>query len=305
MNLDAVIDNDLFCRGMLPRRLPIVSAAYLLSAQIAALGLASAHSTANLRCWSTKILSEVQTSPFSYVSKHMFPLIYKLTRKQDVLETVAASYRTHSVKNDGKETSISSFYRRLYENRCVLSDDGWIEFRQELSDRISFSCEKLRNEKIAELPALSLAPDHGHTRNVSLARASDSSENSRSPSPSSSVTTASSSTPAEVQRQRSAEPLPAANEAFQIHQASHPAISHGSATTIIPDHRYISYIWEHAQARGLAVNDENTCLETFPKTYLHKVTYDGVSGEGIGRNGKLAKQAAYKQLSQLKGLSLF
>lgn len=298
------MDSDLFCRGMLPPQRPIVSAAYLLPPQIAALGLASAHSTVNLRYWSAKILSGVQMSLFSYVSKRMFPLTCKLTRKQDVLETVAASYRTHSLESDGQETSISSFYRGLNENRCVLSDDDWIEFRQELSDRISSSCEKLRNEKTAELPALSLDPYHGRTENVSWVGASDNSEKLRSPSPFSSTSSASSSTPAEAQRQSSSELLPAANGAFQIHQASCPAIKHKSATTIIPDHRYISYTWEHAQARGLAVNDENTCLETTPKIFFHKVTYDGTSCEGRGRNGKLAKQAAYKELCKVKGLRL-
>jgi hypothetical protein len=221
---------------------------------------------------------------------------------KDVLETVAASYRTTPTETTEQEASISSFYRSLYDQRCKLHDDGWIAFRQELSNQISVSCEKLRKEKIAELPASSSVSQFGRIRSKSSARGGDSSEDSRSPSPSSSVTTASSSTPAEAQRQSSAEHL---QEALQVHQASQPAMNHGTtAIGVIPDHQYISYVWLQAQARGLAVDDENTCLETRPKTYFHKVTYDSISGEGMGRSGKLAKQAAYKQLCELKGLRL-
>lgn len=210
-----------------------------------------------------------------------------------------------SMETIKQENSISSFYRSLYDQRHELDNDGWTAFRQKLSHRISVSCEKLRKEKIVELPASSSKSQFDHTSSEPTARGSDSSENSRSPSPSSSVATASSPTPAEAQRQSSAGNLPAANDALKIHQASQPAINHGSATiSVIPDHRYISYVWEQAQARGLAVNDENTCLETSPKTSFHRVTYDGISGEGMGRNGKLAKQAAYKQLCDLKGLRL-
>lgn len=233
------------------------------------------------------------------------PSTCKLTLKKDVVKTVAASYHVSSMETIKQENSISNFYRSLCDQRCELDDDAWTAFRQELSHQISVSCEKLRKEKMVELPAFSLDPQPGSTRTVPPAGGSDSSENSRSPSPSSSITTASSSTPAEAQRQSSAEHLLAENERLQTLQAPHSSRNNGpESVNLVPDQRYISYAKAHAQAHGMNVIDMKSRLYTDPETFCHKATYDGVSGEGTGVTVKSAKRAAYRQLCHLKGLTV-
>ena len=218
---------------------------------------------------------------------------------------VAASYGILFMDTVKHDDSISSFYRSLCDRRYELDDDGWIAFRQELSHRISVSYEKLRKEKLIELPAFSLTPQPYTIRNVTSIGGSDSSENSRSPSPSSSITTASSSTPAEAQRRNSAGPLPSAKETLHTLQVPQSSPNREiKSVNPIPDERYISYAKAHAQAHRMKIIDTKSRIYTEPETFCHKATYDGVSDEGTGVTVKLAKRAAYRQLCHLKGLTV-
>ena len=124
---------------------------------------------------------------------------YELIITKEVLERVTAIY-SQDVRGGDKEytdppRSDFDLYNHIYSTRCRSDDAEWVDFRQKLSFSISISCERLRNEKIPELPALSITkPSQNTVVAVPRTRHSDgASPSSSSSSPLSSSSSSSSS----------------------------------------------------------------------------------------------------------------
>ncbi|KAH7115253.1 hypothetical protein B0J11DRAFT_540200 [Dendryphion nanum] len=85
----------------------------------------------------------------------------------DVAELVAVNYASNvseaSKGNFHSEGAHFGFYRYVYSIRCESDDALWEVFRRNLSSKIASSCTRLRNEKVPELPAISLLHPTGNS----------------------------------------------------------------------------------------------------------------------------------------------
>ncbi|OWY53292.1 hypothetical protein AALT_g11511 [Alternaria alternata] len=209
----------------------------------------------------------------------------------DMLELTAAIY-CPEVTRAGKEQmhpqrTFAGFYRYIYESRCELGYADWMAFCQNLSSCIATNCNRLRNEKVPELHAVSMPLPSGDSATPTPAT-NDSDGTSPFPSPGSS--------PASSHQQRSVDNSSATNGVVQPQQALQPLAGPAAGpNTDVPSHRYTSVLKEHADTLGWMVRYEKKSLSDCPPSWHCTAFFGDFSGEGVARSVIQAKHAASRQ----------
>jgi hypothetical protein len=209
----------------------------------------------------------------------------------DPLNDIGASKgQTHS------QETLFGLYRNIYDKRHNSSDTDWATYRQALSSCIAANCNRLRNEKVRELPADSI-PSPFENGAIPTPATSNSDGSSLPPSPS--------PPPDSSDQQNPVNESTATDGAVQSQQLLQPSENPAAGPiTTVAFWRYTSVLKEHADIHGGVVDYQRTSLSDYPPSWHITATFRGFSGQGIGRNSTQAKHAASKQLCESMGLSI-